>query len=375
MAKFDRYLLSQLMVLFGFFALVLVMVYWVNQAVRLFDQLIANGHSAMVFLEFSALTLPNVILLVLPIAAFAAAVYCANRLASDSELVVVQTTGFSPYQLVRPVLLFGVIVGVMVAMLSNVLVPASLIRLADRQAEISGNSTARFLQEGRFLHPSRGITFYIKDISPDGVMGGMFLSDSRDPEQKTSYSATRAMLVRSDSGPKLIMLNGMVQNLRLSDQTLSTTRFSEFVFDIAPLLARGAARRISPRQMPTSVLLNPQPNDIKSARSSRAALLQLGHGRIAQAVQSVVLVLVGFSALLIGNYSRFGLWRQILAALLVFIALKTLDNILNDMARQDADLWPLVYGSSVAGFAAGYFMLWLSTKPALFVRLRARART
>jgi lipopolysaccharide export system permease protein len=31
------------MVFFGFFALVLVMVYWVNQAVLLFDRLIADG--------------------------------------------------------------------------------------------------------------------------------------------------------------------------------------------------------------------------------------------------------------------------------------------------------------------------------------------
>ena len=81
--------------LFGFFALVLVLVYWVNRAVVLFDQLIANGQSAAVFLEFTALSLPNVIRIVLPIAAFAGTVYATNRLMSESELVVVQATGFS----------------------------------------------------------------------------------------------------------------------------------------------------------------------------------------------------------------------------------------------------------------------------------------
>ena len=39
MPRFDRYMLAQLMTMFGFFGLVLVMVYWINQAVRLFDQL------------------------------------------------------------------------------------------------------------------------------------------------------------------------------------------------------------------------------------------------------------------------------------------------------------------------------------------------
>ena len=70
MQRFDRYVLSQLMVLFGFFALVLVAVYWVNRAVVLFDRLITDGHSAMVVLEFTALSLPAVIALVLPMATF-----------------------------------------------------------------------------------------------------------------------------------------------------------------------------------------------------------------------------------------------------------------------------------------------------------------
>ena len=102
--------MSQLLALFGFFALVLVAVYWVNRAVRLFDRLIADGQSAWVFLEFTALTLPYVIRLVLPVAAFVATVYVTNRLSRDSELVVMQATGFSPWRLARPVAYFGLVV-------------------------------------------------------------------------------------------------------------------------------------------------------------------------------------------------------------------------------------------------------------------------
>ncbi|HBQ48692.1 MAG TPA: LPS export ABC transporter permease LptF, partial [Hyphomonas atlantica] len=120
MPRFDRYVLSQLMVLFGFFALVLVSVYWVNRAVSLFDELIADGQSAGVFLEFTALSLPNVIRLVLPIAAFIAAVYVTNRLTSESELVVVQSSGFSPFRLARPVAMFGLLVALLMAVLVHV---------------------------------------------------------------------------------------------------------------------------------------------------------------------------------------------------------------------------------------------------------------
>ena len=74
MARLDRYMLSQLLLLFGFFALVLVALFWINRAVILFDRLIGDGQSALVFLEFTALGLPKLITTVLPIAAFAGAV-------------------------------------------------------------------------------------------------------------------------------------------------------------------------------------------------------------------------------------------------------------------------------------------------------------
>ena len=54
MARFDRYMLSQLMMLFGFFSFVLIAIYWINSAVRLFDWLIGDGQTVWVFLEFSA---------------------------------------------------------------------------------------------------------------------------------------------------------------------------------------------------------------------------------------------------------------------------------------------------------------------------------
>ncbi len=110
MSRFDRYMLSQLMMLFGFFALVLVTVYWINRAVVLFDRLIADGQSAWTFLEITALTLPYVIRIVLPVAALVAAIYATNRLSGESELVVMRATGFSPFRIARPVVYFGLIV-------------------------------------------------------------------------------------------------------------------------------------------------------------------------------------------------------------------------------------------------------------------------
>ena len=234
--RFDRYLLSQLLTLFGFFALVLVLVYWVNRAVVLFDQLIANGQSAAVFLEFTALSLPNVIRVVLPIAAFAGTVYVANRLTSESELVVVQATGFSPWRLIRPVAFFGVFVFAVSSILAHVLVPISLSRLNVRTAEISENMTARLLTEGRFLHPADGVTFYIREISPLGELRNIFLSDTRDDGVAVTYTAREALLIRGATAPTLVMIDGMAQRYEEAERNLSVTRFEDFAFNLEGLV-------------------------------------------------------------------------------------------------------------------------------------------
>ncbi len=368
MGKFDRYLLSQLLVLFGFFSLVLVLVYWVNRAVVLFDQLIANGQSAIVFLEFTALTLPNVIRLVMPISAFAASVYVVNRMASESELVVVQATGFSPWRLARPVLIFSLLVTLLVSVMTHFLVPASIAVLRERQVEIANDMTNRLFREGAFLHPSAGLTFYIREITPEGVMLDVFLSDSREPSQSTTYSARRGLLIADDLGPKLIMFEGTAQTLRHIDQRLSVTVFDDLSFDITSMMGTTPSGRPKASELATMDLLFPTRDLVKSTSGSKAELLQEGHNRFSQATLSFVAALIGFVTLMIGSFSRFGLWRQILVAVVILILLKSFDNLMADFALGDEKLWPLVYVPTVAGIALLWVLFLLSSCPAIFRR-------
>ncbi|MBT0956522.1 LPS export ABC transporter permease LptF [Alphaproteobacteria bacterium KMM 3653] len=368
MPRFDRYLLSQLMVLFGFFSLVLVSVYWVNRAVILFDQLIADGQSAGVFVEFTALSLPNVIRLVLPMAAFIASVYVTNRLASESELVIVQATGFSPYRMARAVVVFGLFVGVLMAILVHLLVPAARGQLADRQAEIANNVTARFLTEGTFLHPAKGITFYIREISPEGELRDVFLSDARNPDRST-YMAERAFLVREEDGPKLIMFDGTAHVLN-EDGRLFTTGFEDFAYDIGALMEVSGRGKVDLREYPTPTLFNPSQTELDATGSSPAKFAYEGHLRIVQPLTGLVAALIGFSALMVGGFSRFGVWRQIVLAVFLLIVFQLLENAAAGEARNDASLWYLIYLPTVFGLGVSWFLLWLATGPRILRRRR-----
>ncbi|KJZ20997.1 LPS export ABC transporter permease LptF [Loktanella sp. S4079] len=368
MAKFDRYFLSQLMVLFGFFSLVLVLIYWINRAVVLFDQLIADGQSAGVFLEFTALSLPSVIRLALPLAAFAASIYVTNRMTTESELVVVQATGFSAFRLARPVLYFGLIVAVMMSVLMHYLVPLSSARLAERQVEISQNLGARLLTEGEFVEPVSGVTFYIRSITALGELQDIFLSDTRDPERQVTYTATRAFLVNDAGETQLVMIDGLVQVLQAETQSLSTTAFDDFAYNIGSLIATPQERGRRDSHVSTWELLNPTPELLVETRRSKAQLLARGHDRFSQSLLGTVAALLGFATLLIGNFSRFGVWRQILAAILLIIVVKAMETAGLNMARGNEGLWFATYLPALAGFVIVWFLLFWATRPYLFKR-------
>ena len=371
MSRFDRYMLSQLLALFGFFSLVLVAVYWINRAVGLFDKLIGDGQSSLVFLEFSLLTLPFVIRLVLPISAFAATVYVTNRLTSESELVVMQATGFSAFRLARPVLYFGLIVAVMMAVLMHVLVPISRTMMADRSAEISENVTARFLTEGQFTHPAQGITLYIREITENGELLDMFLSDDRAEKTRTTYTARRAFLIKGTDGPKLVMFDGMAQMIARDGARMSVTRFADFAYDLAGLITGGVRQGRSVDELSTRELLFPTEAVLTETGRTRAVFLFEGHSRFGQPLLATAAALIGFSALLLGAFSRFGLWRQILFAILLLIAVQTVNTVVTGAGRSDEKGWILAYVPPLFGIGIAAGLLWLAQRPR---RVRGRVR-
>lgn len=365
-------MLSQFMVLFGFFALILVSIFWINKAVRMFDRLIGDGQPAWVFLEFTALTLPGVIGMVLPIAAFAAAVYVTNRLSTESELTVVQATGYSPWRLTRPALVFGVIIGVIMSLLSHYLIPTSLGELRQREAEVRQSISARFLEEGVFLHPAPGITFYIRDITPEGELRDVFLSDRRDAQNTIEYTSTRAYLVQEQGGTSLVMVSGLAQSLRGDDARLFTTHFDDFSYDISSLISQNPTTLNKVEFAHTGDLILRSAQVMERTNATAGMVNYALHNRFAQALMCIVATLVGFATLLLGGFSRFGIWWQIVTAFFLLVGIKVIEGSITGVVISNAALWPVMYAPAALGFALTALLLYLAARPSLLYKLRPR---
>ena len=371
MAKFDRYMLSQLLVLFGFFALVLVALFWINRAVVLFDRLIGDGQSALVFLEFTSLSLPKLIVTVLPIAAFAGAVYVTNRMMSESELTVLQSTGTGPWRLALPVLAYGLCVALMMSILTHFLSPMAQTKLTQRENEISQNVTARLLTEGTFLHPAKNVTFYTRIIDAEGVLNDVFLSDRRTPDEGVIYTASEAYIVRNGQETTLIMVDGLAQRLNNKDKRLTTAKFRDFSFNISGLVNKGEAGAESVRALSTTALLTDWTEISRRTGSSTGVIAEEFHSRFAEPLFCVIAALIGFSTLMLRGYSRFGVWREVVISFGLLITVDGIQGALAEPVRADASAWPLMYVPFVIGVVLVTAMLSHASHPHWMRRSRS----
>ncbi|MES0827769.1 LPS export ABC transporter permease LptF [Ruegeria sp. SCP11] len=370
MSRFDGYFLRQMLILFGFFTLVLVGVFWITRSVSLFDRVISGGQSAMVFLEFTALTLPTLIRTVMPMAVFAAAVYATNRLSRESEMTVMLATGSSPWRLSRAVFVFGLVAGLMMAVISVFFRPASVEQLEQRQAEVAGDVTAQLLNEGEFLHPAEGVTVYIGKIDLDGTLSEVFVSDRRDSLNPISYSSKTAYLVNNESGIHLVMLDGIALRLDQQGRTLSSTLFADASYDISALTDTNTMAERSLEAIPTVELLRDRDAISAAEGFTEGELIDELHQRFSWIAICVAVALAGYSTLMLGSFSRFGLWPQILGAFTILILLEGVRGFVSPVVVADPDLWLLLYLPAIMGVVISGLFLLIAGRP--LVRRRHR---
>ena len=101
-------------------------------------------------------------------------------------------------------------------------------------------------------------------------------------------------------------------------------------------------------------------------------LLQEGHSRISNPLLGLAAPLIGFAALLVGAFSRFGLWRQVLGAVILLVVVQFADNIGAETVLRDATLWPVQYASAVLGLGFTVGLLAVAARPRFPSRRRAK---
>ena len=368
--KLDIYILRQLSIIFLFFLFVFTLIFWINRAINLFDQLISDGHSSSIILRFVLLNLPSTTTLVFPLACFAAVIFVTNRLKNDSELTVLESAGLSPWRMNKPYFIFGLISMIILAFFTTFIVPNTAKIIDEIQIEFDSSVSARLLKDGKFIHPFKGVTFYIKEIKSDGTLVNVFLHDKRNKNEFITYTATRAFLAKDDNKTVLYMENGLIQTIGTLNKELSTTEFKSIAIDLSDAISQRENNTTHLSQVSTWLLIKDRQQVAIETKASKELIGLELHNRLHRPIFCFVAAILGFSTLLMGNYSKFGFGRQITLALSTIVVIKITESYTTKLSLQNSLLWPLIYFPSLIGIISSILFLNISASQ---YRLKYRA--
>jgi lipopolysaccharide export system permease protein len=249
---------------FGAFLVVLVSltaVIWVTQALRDVDLMTNQGQTILVFVGITGLIIPLLVLVIAPIALLIAVAHVLNKMSTDSEIIVMNASGMSPWLLFRAFMTVAIVVALMVTAISAYFAPKGLRMLRDWLTEVRANVVSNIVQPGRFTSIERDVTIHIRERRSNGQLLGIFLDDRRNPAERITVMAELGELFDSDTGTFLVLQSGFVQRHELKERDPALVKFDRYAFDLSQFAGGPQAVKYSIRERYLWQLMFPDPND------------------------------------------------------------------------------------------------------------------
>jgi lipopolysaccharide export system permease protein len=261
MGSIDKYIFRTTLASFALVLVSLTGVIWITQALRDIDLMTGQGQTILTFLGLTSLLIPALVLIISPIALMIAISHTLNKLATDSEIIVMNAAGLSPFRLFRPFLYATCVVALLVAFISAYLAPDGLRRLKQWGAEITADVLANILQPGRFAQLDQNLTIRIRERQPGGMLSGIFIDDRRDPNERVSIVADHGTVVKTDSGSFLVLEDGNLERFEVGKRDPALVAFGRYAFDMSKFTNQGHDIALGIRERYSWELISPAKDD------------------------------------------------------------------------------------------------------------------
>ena len=276
----------------------LTLVVWLDTAVRDLDLMTSQGQTTLAFLGIMSLAIPQLVLIIAPIALVISAAHTLNRLATDSELIVLNAAGISPWRLFRAFMAAAAVVCALVLVLNAYVSPLCLRELRTLATRARADFVANIVQPGRFIPLERGLTFHIRERQADGLLLGVFLDDRRDPKEQSTILAEQGKIVQNEQGTYLFLQNGNIQRHAVDAHDPTIVLFDRYAFDLSRLAGANQSATItySVRERYTWDLVHPDPRDAEVMREPGQFRAEL-HDRLIAPFYPLAFTIIAFAYL------------------------------------------------------------------------------
>jgi len=356
MSAFDRYIFRTT---FGAFLLVLVSlttVIWLTHALREIDLMTNQKQTILTFLGITGLLIPMLMLVIAPLALVVAVGHTLNRLNTDSEIVVMNAAGMSPWRIFRPFLTTTIVVSLLVLGVSAYLAPKGLRELRNWATKVKADFVINIIQPGRFMTVERGLTIHIRERRNDGMLLGVFVDDRRVENERATFLAEQGEIVETGRGTFLVLMTGSVQRVEATRPDPTIVLFERYAFDLSRFTGGQQVQTFGTRERNLWDVAFPDPNDPVYKQMPTHFRAEL-HDRIAAPLYPIAFTVLCFAILGAPRTTRQNREMSIIMTVVLIGGLRMIGFACNVFATQNVVAVYILYGSLIAAFGAGYLAI------------------
>ena len=205
-----RYLSREVLTITGGITLVLLLIFLSSRLIRFLEQAADGVLSIELVIAMILWRIPSALELILPLSLTLAVLLTISRLNAESELAVLQTSGYSATRLFVAFLIPTALVALVVALMSLVVGPAVAASLQGKIAQKDQLTAFDNVVPGRFQSDEMGRLIYAEGIGENReVLVEVFISESADQRGRESLIVAReARQEKQEEGKFLVLFDG-----------------------------------------------------------------------------------------------------------------------------------------------------------------------
>lgn len=356
MKKLNLYIGRQIVVGFLLVTFTLMSIIWLTQSLRFVELITNKGISVGVFVKLTSLVMPRIFAVLASIALFAAVLFVYNRLLSDRELVVMKAAGVTPWQNAKPALSVGIFMAFFCFYVMNWGIPAAEKEFDELQWQVKNDVSHLMFRAGEFTSLQNNLTVFIAKHEADGSISGILVNDERNPKVKTTLSAEMGRVVYTNEGPKIIMVNGVRQEINKQNMQFSSLAFERYSVDFG-MTNNSQRKAAGVRQQSLGDLLGALDNPNLNDKDKKKYFVE-GNKRIISPLMNVLFALMACTGLLVGNFNRRGQMKIISVSIVCMIVVLGLDLAITNVAAKHLYMLSVLYLNLLAPLLICFYLLW-----------------
>ena len=216
MNTLNKYLIKQSFIPFVLSVGVITTVLFLQFLMRAIDRFLGKGLDVFIILEYLYLNLAWIIALSVPMSLLISSVMTYGRMSQENEITALKSAGVNLFSIIKPALWFGSIVGFLLCLFNNFILPDMNYNARLLARDIYQKKPELTIEPGYFVDMIPQYTIIVKELDGNEFKDVKIFSKNTESEQTTIY-AERGSLESKDGIITVNLQDGEIHEIDLEN--------------------------------------------------------------------------------------------------------------------------------------------------------------